>query len=397
MDFLTITDVDIAEKSVMIRADLNVPLKEGHVTSQARIDAALETIRYAVSQNAKVMVMSHLGRPTEGVYDQQYSLAPVAECLSEKLGQSVELIDDWLSDVAIAPGQVVLLENVRFNKGEKDNNEGLSKKMASLCDVFVMDAFATAHRAHASTYGVAEFAPIACAGMLFQKEIKALTSACENPKRPLAAIVGGAKVSSKLGVLTNLLHKVDLLIIGGGIANTFLAAKGYDIGDSLCEKDLISKAAELLQIAEDNGVNLPLPVDVRVAKTFDDQQSTIRAVESVQPDEMILDVGPTTQQMYAHALGDMNSIVWNGPLGVFEFENFAEGTKAVGQAIAASAGLTVAGGGDTVAAIERFDLVNRIDYISTAGGAFLEFLEGKRLPAIAILNQRYQTMESKNA
>lgn len=385
MSVLKMTDLDLAGKRVLIREDLNVPVKDGQVTSDARIRASLPTIEVALKAGAKVMVMSHLGRPTEGEYEEQYSLAPVAEHISKLLQRPVPLVKDWLDGgFDVAEGELVLLENVRFNPGEKKDNEELSKKMAALCDVYVMDAFGTAHRAQASTHGVGKFAPIACAGPLLANELDALAKALDNPARPMAAIVGGSKVSTKLEVLNALSEKCDQLIVGGGIANTFLAAAGKPVGKSLCEHDLIPAAKALME-----KVNIPLPVDVVVAKEFaETAEAVIKSADDVADDEMILDIGPESAKNLASLLTSAGTIIWNGPVGVFEFDQFGEGTKALSLAIANSAGFSIAGGGDTLAAVDKYDIADKISYISTGGGAFLEFVEGKVLPAVAMLEQR---------
>jgi phosphoglycerate kinase len=385
MSVLKMTDLDLAGKRVLIREDLNVPVKDGQVTSDARIRASLPTIEVALKAGAKVMVMSHLGRPTEGEYEEQYSLAPVAEHISKLLQRPVPLVKDWLDGgFDVAEGELVLLENVRFNPGEKKDNEELSKKMAALCDVYVMDAFGTAHRAQASTHGVGKFAPIACAGPLLANELDALARALDNPARPMAAIVGGSKVSTKLEVLNALSEKCDQLIVGGGIANTFLAAAGKPVGKSLCEHDLIPAAKALME-----KVNIPLPVDVVVAKEFaETAEAVIKSADDVAEDEMILDIGPESAKNLAALLTSAGTIIWNGPVGVFEFDQFGEGTKTLSLAIANSAGFSIAGGGDTLAAVDKYDIADKISYISTGGGAFLEFVEGKVLPAVAMLEQR---------
>ena len=386
---LRMTEVDLRGKRVLIREDLNVPVKNGAVTSDARIRASLPTIRAAHAAGARVILMSHLGRPEEGVPAGEFSLAPVAARLSELLGLKVRFERDWLGGVACEPGEIVLVENVRFNKGEKKNKDELAQKMAALCDVYVMDAFATAHRAEASTHGVAKFAPIACAGPLLTGELEALEQALGNPKRPLVAIVGGSKVSTKLTVLENLLGKVDKLIVGGGIANTFLAAAGRPIGKSLYEADMVDIARGLLERSRASGVEIPLPSDVVVAKEFAaSAEADVKPAGDVAPDEMILDIGPDTAERFAAALGGAGTIVWNGPVGVFEFDQFGEGTRVLAQAVARSPAFSIAGGGDTIAAIEKYGVGQDISYISTAGGAFLEFLEGKTLPAVEVLEQR---------
>ena len=386
---LRMTEVDLRGKRVLIREDLNVPVKNGVVTSDARIRASLPTIRAAHAAGARVILMSHLGRPEEGVPAEEFSLAPVAARLAELLGLKVRFEREWLDGVACEPGEIVLVENVRFNKGEKKNKDELAQKMAKLCDVYVMDAFATAHRAEASTHGVAKFAPIACAGPLLTGELEALEKALGNPKRPLVAIVGGSKVSTKLTVLENLLGKVDKLIVGGGIANTFLAAAGRPIGKSLYEADMVDIARGLLERSKTSGVEIPLPTDVVVAKEFAaSAEADVKPVVDVAADEMILDIGPDTAERFAAALGGAGTVVWNGPVGVFEFDQFGEGTRVLAQAVARSPAFSIAGGGDTIAAIEKYGVGQDISYISTAGGAFLEFLEGKTLPAVEVLEER---------
>jgi len=385
MSVLKMTDLDLRGKRVLIREDLNVPVKDGQVASDARIRASLPTIEFALKAGAKVMIMSHLGRPTEGEYEEKYSLAPVAAHIEKLLSRPVPLIKDWLDGgFDIAEGDLVLLENVRFNAGEKKDDEALSKKMAALCDMYVMDAFGTAHRAQASTHGVARFADIACAGPLLANELDALGKALDKPAAPLVAIVGGSKVSTKLEVLNSLSDKVDQLIVGGGIANTFLAAAGKPVGKSLCEHDLIPVAQELMK-----RVNIPLPVDVVVATEFaESATATVKSVDDVAEDDMILDIGPETAANLAALLKDAGTIIWNGPVGVFEFDQFGEGTKTLALAIAASTGFSIAGGGDTLAAVDKYDIADQVSYISTGGGAFLEFVEGKVLPAVAILETR---------
>jgi phosphoglycerate kinase len=381
-------DQDLRGKRVLIREDLNVPVKNGKVKSTARIDAALPTLRAALAAGARVMVMSHLGRPKEGKPDPESTLAPVAEKLGELLGRKVPLVTDWLGGVDVKPGELVLCENVRYNVGEEADDDALSKRMAALCDVFVMDAFGTAHRAQASTNGVARHAPIACAGPLLVAELEALAAALESPKRPLLAIVAGSKVSTKLEVLQSLSTQVDELILGGGIANTILAAAGLPVGKSLHEKDMLDFAKQLLD-GKFGKAKIPLPVDVVVAPSFDaGVRGTVKKVAAVGADDMILDIGPETAELYAKRLAAAGSIVWNGPVGVFENPEFAAGTKRVAEAVAASSAFSIAGGGDTLAAIEQFGVSDRISYISTGGGAFLEFLEGKKLPAVATLEQR---------
>ncbi|RNF51801.1 phosphoglycerate kinase [Marinomonas hwangdonensis] len=386
MTVINMKDVDLANKRVLIREDLNVPVKDGKVTSDARIRAALPTIQLALAAGAKVMVMSHLGRPTEGHYEEEYSLQPVATHLAGLLGQDVPLAKDWLDGVEVESGQLVLVENVRFNLGEKKDDEALSKKMAALCDVFVMDAFGTAHRAQASTHGVAKFAPIACAGPLLSAELDALEKALAKPARPMAAIVGGSKVSTKLTVLESLSDKVDQLIVGGGIANTFLAAAGFPVGKSLYEEDLIPQAKALMA-----KTSIPLPEDVVVATVFaPDAVATVKNAADVGPDDMILDIGPKAAAAFAALLEKSQTIIWNGPVGVFEFDQFGGGTKALAMAIANSEGFSIAGGGDTLAAVDKYDIADQVSYISTGGGAFLEFVEGKVLPAVAMLESRAQ-------
>jgi len=389
MNVLKMTDQDLASKRVLIREDLNVPIKEGRVTSDARIRAALPTIRAGVQAGAKVMLMSHLGRPKEGEFESIYSLAPVAEHLSALLDQPVRLVPDWLDGVDVEAGEVVLCENVRFNVGEKADDEALAQKMAALCDVFVMDAFGTAHRAQASTHGVARYAPLACAGPLLVAELQALGKALENPARPMAAIVGGAKVSTKLTVLESLSKVVDQLIPGGGIANTFIAAAGYPVGNSLIETDLIDQAKALIDQAAAKGGEIPVPTDVVVGKAFSaDTPAIIKPVADVAEDDMIFDIGPETAARFARMMREAGTVVWNGPVGVFEFDQFGEGTRILGEAIAASGAFSIAGGGDTLAAVDKYNIAERISYISTGGGAFLEFLEGKTLPAVAMLERR---------
>jgi phosphoglycerate kinase len=389
MKVLRMTDTDLRGKRVLIREDLNVPVSNGVVTSDARIRASVPTIRYALDQHAKVFILSHLGRPEEGVYAEEFSLAPVAAKLSELLGKPVVLRKDWLDGVDTPPGSAVLCENVRFNKGEKKDKEELAKKMASLCDVYVMDAFGTAHRAEASTHGVAKFAKVACAGPLLVGELEALERALHAPARPLLAIVGGSKVSTKLTVLESLLAKVDKLIVGGGIANTFLAATGVNVGKSLHEAEMLDVARKLLAQAKAKGTEIPLPTDVVVARQFAaTAHADVRPVAQVKPDEMILDVGPDTAEAFGKIIETAGTIVWNGPVGVFEFDQFGEGTRSIASAIARGKAFSLAGGGDTLAAIEKYGVEDGISYISTGGGAFLEFVEGKTLPAVAILEQR---------
>jgi phosphoglycerate kinase len=388
MTILKMTDLDLQGKRVLIREDLNVPLDEGRITSDTRIRAALEGIRLARDAGAAVIVMSHLGRPKEGAVQPEFSLAPVARRLGELLGGEVKLVTDWLNGVDVAPGEVVLAENVRFEQGEKGCEESLSRRMAALCDVFVMDAFGTAHRAQASTYGVAKFAPVACAGPLLARELEALTQAMEHPQTPVVAIVGGSKVSTKLSVLESLVHKVDHLIVGGGIANTFIAAAGHDVGKSLHEADMLA-VAKRLAADETDRADIPVPSDVVVAREFDAAaEADVKPVEAVTEDEMIMDIGPDTAERFAAIIAEAGTVVWNGPVGVFEFDQFGEGTRILAQAIADSDAFSVAGGGDTLAAIEKYGVADGISYISTGGGAFLEFLEGKTLPAVAMLEER---------
>jgi phosphoglycerate kinase len=386
---LRMNELDLAGKRVLIREDLNVPVHNGVVTSDARIRASLPTITAAQKAGARVMLMSHLGRPEEGVANEEFSLAPVAGRLSELMGRKVRFEREWLGGVNCEPGEVVLLENVRFNKGEKKNKDELAQKMAALCDVYVMDAFATAHRAEASTHGVGKFAPVACAGPLLTNELEALEKALSSPKRPLIAIVAGSKVSTKLTVLENLLGKVDKLIVGGGIANTFLAAQGQPIGKSLHESEMVETARGLLARSKASTVEIPLPTDVVVAREFAaSAEADVKPVSQVAADEMILDIGPDTAERFAAALQRAGTIVWNGPVGVFEFDQFGEGTRTIALAVARSPAFSIAGGGDTIAAIEKYGVAEDISYISTAGGAFLEFLEGKKLPAVEMLERR---------
>lgn len=393
---LQMKDLDLNNLGVLIRVDFNVPIKNQKVVSDARIRACLPTIELALKQNTKLMLMSHLGRPEEGVYDEEASLRPVAEHLSKLINKPVKLIQNWI-DLApeilissLEPGEIVLLENVRFNKGEGKNDVALSKKMAAFCDVFVMDAFGTAHRAQASTYGVAKYAKVACAGPLLSAELEALSKALDNPKKPLTAIVGGSKVSTKLCILKNLVQKVDCLIVGGGIANTFLAAAGYPVGKSLYEPDLVDDAKEIMHIIQARGGQLPLPTDVVVSKDFSETaEGVIKSISEVAPDEMILDIGPKSTEVLAKLLLKSGTSLWNGPVGVFEFEAFRAGTLGIAHAIATAESFSIAGGGDTLSAIELFKIESKISYISTGGGAFLEFLEGKKLPAVEILEERF--------
>ncbi len=389
MAFIKLTDLDLAGKRVLIRSDLNVPVKDGKVTSDARIVASLPTIRHCMDAGARVMVMSHRGRPEEGKWDEENSLAPIAEVLSEKLGREVPLIKDYLDGgFDVGEGEVVLLENVRFNVGEKKDDEELAKKYAALCDVFVMDAFGTAHRAQASTHGVGKFAPVACAGLLLAEELDALGKALADPDRPMVAIVGGSKVSTKLTVLEALSEKVDQLVVGGGIANTFIKAAGYNVGKSLCEEDLVDTAKALMEKMKARGANIPIPTDVVVAKEFaEDAEATLKPVDQVADDDMIFDIGPESAKVLADIISEAGTIVWNGPVGVFEFDQFGEGTKTVAMAIANAKGFSLAGGGDTIAAIQKYGIYDKVSYISTAGGAFLEYLEGKTLPAVAMLEE----------
>ncbi|WP_193016264.1 phosphoglycerate kinase [Proteus sp. FME41] len=384
MSVIKMTDLDLAGKRVLIRADLNVPVKEGKVTSDARIRASLPTIEAALKQGAKVMVTSHLGRPTEGEYNEEFSLKPVVDYLKEKLSAPVSLAKDYLNGVEVNAGELVVLENVRFNKGEKKDDETLSKQYAALCDVFVMDAFGTAHRAQASTHGVAKFAQIACAGPLLSAELEALGKALDKPARPMVAIVGGSKVSTKLTVLDSLSKIADQLIVGGGIANTFIAAEGHPVGRSLYEADLVDDAKKLMEKCD-----IPVPSDVRVATEFSETaDAVLKSASDIKDDEQVLDIGDVTAERLAEILKSAKTILWNGPVGVFEFPNFRKGTEIIAKAIADSDAFSIAGGGDTLAAIDLFDIADKISYISTGGGAFLEFVEGKKLPAVAMLEER---------
>ncbi len=386
---MKMTDLDLADKRVLIREDLNVPLKNGEVSDDTRIRAALPTIEHALKSRAKVMLMSHLGRPEEGKYDEASSLKPVGLRLSQLLAREVKVVNDWLGGVDIAPGEAVLLENVRFNNGEKKNNDDLAQKMAGLCDIYVMDAFGTAHRAEASTHGVAKFAKVACAGPLLAAELEALGRAFGNPKRPLVAIVGGYKVSTKFTVLKSLSGIVDQLIVGGGIANTFMLAAGLPIGQSLTEPEQVNEARDIIRAVRAKGGNVPIPVDVICAKEFSESaHATLKNANEVTGDDLIMDVGSKTREKLKYILQSAGTIVWNGPLGVFEFDQFGEGTKALALAIAESTAFSIAGGGETLAAIAKYGVKDKISYISTGGGAFLEFLEGKKLPAVEILEQR---------
>jgi phosphoglycerate kinase len=389
MAFVRMTELDLSGKRVLIREDLNVPIQDGRITSTQRLDAALPTIRMARDAGAAVLVMSHLGRPREGVFDEAQSLKPVAQWLSEKLGGDVHLERDYLGGVEVKPGEVALLENCRMNVGEKSDDEALARKYAALCDVFVMDAFGTAHRAQASTHGVAKFAKVACAGPLLAAELDVLGKAMQHPARPLLAIVAGSKVSTKLNLLQNLVDKVDQLIVGGGIANTFIAAAGYKIGKSLAEPDLLDAAHKVIAMAATRGADVPIPVDVVVATAFSaDSTATVKTVDLVGADEMILDIGPETAQRYAALIAKAGTVVWNGPVGVFEFDAFGHGTEILAHAIADSKAFSIAGGGDTLAAVDKYGIADKLSYISTGGGAFLEFLEGKTLPAVAMLETR---------
>lgn len=389
MSIVRMTDLDLSGKRVLIRQDLNVPIENGRITSEQRITASLPTLKRALEQGAAVMVTSHLGRPKEGVWSEADSLAPVAQRLSELLGREVPLVRDWVDGVEVQPGQLVLLENCRMNVGEGKDDEALSKKYAALCDVFVMDAFGTAHRAQASTHGVIRFAPVAAGGPLLMAELDALAQALDAPAKPLLAIVAGSKVSTKLELLANLVGKVDQLIVGGGIANTFIAAAGHNVGKSLYEPDLLDTAKKIVADAKARGTDIPLPVDVVTAKQFlPDAAAEVKAVDAVAEDDLILDIGPQTAAQYAQLIEKAGTVVWNGPVGVFEFEAFSKGTEALARAIASSKAFSIAGGGDTLAAVDKFDIAQQVSYISTGGGAFLEFLEGKTLPAVAALDAR---------
>ncbi len=390
MTFLRLADLDIKGKRVLIRSDLNVPVKEGKVTSDARITASMATINHCLDGGAKVMVTSHLGRPTEGEWSEENSLKPVADNIAARLGKPVRLVKDWVDGgFDVAEGELVVLENCRINKGEKKNVDDTAKKYASLCDVFVMDAFGTAHRAEASTHGVAKFAPVACAGFLVAEELNALGKALANPSRPLVAIVGGSKVSTKLTVLESLADKCEQLVVGGGIANTFLKALGNNVGKSLCEDDLVPTALALIEKMKARGASVPIAVDVVVGKNFDaNEPAVLKSASEVADDEMILDIGPKSAQELADIILKAGTVVWNGPVGVFEFDQFSEGTKTIANAIATTEAFTLAGGGDTIAAIQKYGIYDKVSYISTAGGAFLEYLEGKVLPAVAMLEER---------
>ena len=384
MNILRMTDLDLSSKRVLIRQDLNVPIKDGEVTSDKRIQASLPTIVYAINAGAKVILTSHLGRPTAGEYEEKFSLEPVANYLTNLLGQEVKLVTDWLSGVDLEDGEVVLCENVRFNEGEKENDDELSKKMAALCDICVQDAFGTAHRAHASTHGVAKYAPTACAGPLLVGELEALGKALDNPARPLVAVVGGSKVSTKLTVLESLSKFVDQLVVGGGIANTFIAAQGHSVGQSLCEHDLIPTAKSLMEDCE-----IPVPTDVVCGKEFSEfANAEVKDSSKLAADDMIFDIGPNSANQLADVMRSAGTIVWNGPVGVFEFDQFAGGTECLANAIAESEAFSIAGGGDTLAAVDKYNIEDSISYISTGGGAFLEFLEGKKLPVVEILETR---------
>jgi phosphoglycerate kinase len=390
MSFIKLTDLDLAGKRVLIRADLNVPVKDGKVTSDARITASMPTVEHCRKAGAKVMVMSHRGRPVEGQVDEENSMQPIADSMSVKLGTKVRLVKDYLDTAPeIADGEVVLFENVRFNAGEGKDDETLSKKYAALCDVFVMDAFGTAHRAQASTHGAGVYAPTACAGLLLSEELDSLQKALANPARPMVAIVGGSKVSTKLTVLEALSEKVDQMVVGGGIANTFLKAMGKNVGKSLCEDDLIDTAKMLIEKMKARGANIPIAVDVVCGKKFDENEpAVLKDAGDVEDDDMIFDIGPKSAQELADIISKAGTIVWNGPVGVFEFDQFGEGTKTVSMAIANADGFSLAGGGDTIAAIQKYDIYDKVSYISTAGGAFLEYLEGKPLPAVVMLEKR---------
>ena len=390
MTIIKMTDLDLSGKRVLIRQDLNVPIKDGKVTSAKRIEASLPSLKLALEAGAKVMVMSHLGRPTEGQVEAEYSLQPVADYMTEALGQPVKLITDYLEQgPSLENGEIALLENVRFNSGEKENNETLSRQYAALCDVYVMDAFGTAHRAQASTHGAGQYAPVAAAGPLLSGELEALGKALDNPARPMVALVGGSKVSTKLTVLESLSKVVDQLIVGGGIANTFIAAQGHNVGKSLYEADLIDTCKSLTAAAEANGGSIPVPVDVVCGKEFSETaDATLKAVSDVADDDMVFDIGPESAEALAEVIRNAGTIVWNGPVGVFEFDQFGEGTKAIAMAIAESDGFSVAGGGDTLAAVDKYGISDKVSYISTGGGSFLEFLEGKELPVVAMLEAR---------
>jgi phosphoglycerate kinase len=392
MSITRMTDLDLAGKRLLIRQDLNVPIKDGKVSSDKRIRASLPTIEHCINAGARVMLMSHLGRPTEGEPADEFSMQPVADHLTDLLGKNVRLITDYLDKAPVLEdGDVVLLENCRFNIGEKNNADSLAKKYASLCDIYVMDAFGTAHRAQASTYGAGAFAPVACAGPLLAGELEALSKALDEPARPMAAIVGGSKVSTKLTVLDSLSGIVDQLIPGGGIANTFIAASGFNVGKSLYEQDLIPEAKRLMEAAKAKGGEIPVPTDVVVGSEFSENAvATVKRVDEVADDDMIFDIGPETAERFAAMMKEAGTIVWNGPVGVFEFDQFGEGTKTLGLAIAESSAFSIAGGGDTLAAVDKYNIADKVSYISTGGGAFLEFLEGKKLPAVEMLENKQQ-------
>jgi phosphoglycerate kinase len=384
LNVLKMKELDLTGKRLLIREDLNVPIKAGKVSSDARIRAALPTIQFALDAGAAVLLMSHLGRPTEGEFAQEFSMQPVADHLGSLLNREVPVLENWENGVELVPGDVAILENVRFNVGEKNDDDNLAKAYASLCDVFVMDAFGTAHRAQASTHGVAKYAPTACAGPLLTSELESLGKALDNPARPMVAIVGGSKVSTKLTVLKTLSDRVDQLIVGGGIANTFLAASGKPVGKSLYEPDLVEVAKDLME-----KTNIPVPTDVVVASEFSESASaTLKSVDDVTSDDMIFDIGPDTSATLAAMLADAKTIIWNGPIGVFEFDQFGEGTKAMSNAIANNEGFSIAGGGDTLAAVDKYNIADKVSYVSTGGGAFLEYVEGKVLPAVAVLESR---------
>lgn len=390
MSVIKLIDLDLKDKRVFIRADLNVPIKDGKVTSDARITASMATIKYCLDHGAKVMVTSHLGRPEEGVWSEENSLKPVADNIAERLGKPVRLVKEWINGgFEVAPGELVVLENCRINRGEKKNDDVTAQNYAKLCDIFVMDAFGTAHRAEASTHGIAKYAPVACAGILLTDELDALTKALLNPARPMVAIVGGSKVSTKLTVLESLSEKVDQLVVGGGIANTFLKAAGKNIGKSLCEDDLVPTAKMLMDKMKQRNATIPIAVDVVVGKKFDaNEPAVIKDAETVLDDDMIFDIGPRSAQELSEIIMKAGTVVWNGPVGVFEFDQFGAGTHTIAKAIADTKAFTLAGGGDTIAAIQKYDIYDKVSYISTAGGAFLEFLEGKKLPAVEILELR---------
>lgn len=389
MSVIKMTDLALADQRVLIREDLNVPVKDGKISSDARLKAALPTIKQALEAGAKVMVMSHLGRPVEGEFNSEFSLQPVVDYLAAALNYPVRLVNDYLDGVEVGAGELVIFENIRFNKGEKSNDDALAKKLAALCDVFVMDAFGTAHRAQASTHGVAKYAPTACAGPLLAGELEALAKAMDKPARPLVAIVGGSKVSTKLTVLESLAGVVDQLVVGGGIANTFIAAQGHGVGKSLYEADLIAQAQHLTKQAQDNNGDIPVPSDVVVGQEFSESAvATLKKVNEVADDDMIFDIGPDSAKALAEIIAKAGTIVWNGPVGVFEFDQFGKGTEVIARAIADSSAFSIAGGGDTLAAVDKYDIADKVSYISTGGGAFLEFIEGKKLPAVEILEQR---------